>query len=640
MISIQTYVHRGQSVLRRWLLEPKVHAVVHAAGYVLSGLCMSAASLTGKLLPLALAAVCGSSGWMSILTALGAGVGYLLFWGEEGQQALVWVAAGTCLSVGLGLRQINRQMPLLLPALAGLIVAVCGVIFQAAAQDVTAFIVYLIRVGMAFFATWLFSLVLQRRNPVLDWVACGVAVFALAQILPVPYLGLGFLAAGVLTVGAPFPVAAIAGLALDLAQVTPVPMTAVTTLAYLVRFLPHPPAWMRGGMPGFVYMVILWIGGFWDFQPLVGLLLGGYLGIFLPAMGNVTHHRGETGVAQVRLEVAAGVLSQIQQLLIEVPQIPVDEDALVSRAAALACGSCPYRKNCKDSRRLGQLSGLILRKPLHRPEELPIVCRKSGRFLNELHRSQEQLRAIQADRERQAEYRTATVQQYRFVSEFLQDLSDQLAKRSVSSVQIYTPHVEVYGNRPEADNGDKCLRFAGTGGRYYVLLCDGMGTGSGAIQESRLAGNLLRRMLTAGFPAAYALRSLNSLCVLRDRAAAVTVDMAEIYLDTGKTTIYKWGAAPSYLISRGGAERVGTVTPPPGLSVTDQKESAQRITLRRNQLLVLVSDGVDTEDALRCCMEEQAEPPGEVAARILACACRSGGDDATVVLVYLTQTES
>ena len=206
-------------------------------------------------------------------------------------------------------------------------------------------------------------------------------------------------------------------------------------------------------------------------------------------------------------------------------------------------------------------------------------------------------------------------------------------------MQIYIPHVEVYGNRPEADNGDKCLRFAGTGGRYYVVLCDGMGTGSGAVQESRLAGNLLRRMLTAGFPAAYALRSLNSLCILRDRAAAVTVDMVEIYLDTGKTILYKWGAAPSYLISRGGAERVGVVTPPPGLSISDQQESVQRITLRRNQLLVLASDGVDADDALRCCMEEQSEPPGEVAARVLACACRAGGDDATVVVVYLTQTE-
>lgn len=288
---------------------------------------------------------------------------------------------------------------------------------------------------------------------------------------------------------------------------------------------------------------------------------------------------------------------------------------------------------------MGQLPGLVLHKPLLQPEELPIVCRKSGRFLTELRRGQEQLRAIQADRERQAEYRAAVVQQYRFLSEFLQDLSDQLASRTVNSMQIYTPQVEVYGNRPEADNGDKCLRFSGTGGKYYVLLCDGMGTGMGAIQESRLAGNLLRRMLTAGFPAEHALRSLNSLCALRDRAAAVTVDMAEVYLDTGKTVLYKWGAAPSYLLSRGGAERIGSASVPPGLSVTEEQESAYRITLRRNQLLVLASDGVDTEDALRCCTEGLEEPSGELAARLLSCACHAGSDDATVVMVRLTEKE-
>lgn len=152
-----------------------------------------------------------------------------------------------------------------------------------------------------------------------------------------------------------------------------------------------------------------------------------------------------------------------------------------------------------------------------------------------------------------------------------------------------------------------------------------------------MAGNLLRKMLLAGFPAEYALRSMNSLCALRERAAAVTVDLAEIYLDTGKTIVYKWGAAPSYLISRGGAEQIGTVTPPPGLSVGDMREVTSRVTLRRDQWLVLASDGVETEDALRCCIENREAEPSELAARILSCACRVGNDDATVVILRLKE---
>ena len=637
MILVQSYIRRGQNVLRRWLLEPVVHTVLRAAGYALAGLCLSAAALAGRFLPLALCLVCGCGGWASVMAALGAAGGYLLFWDSGGYQTLVWLLSGMVCSVILSLWQVHRQLPLLMPSLSGLIVAVCGLIFPSNGKGFADFVFYLLRVGIAFGGTWLCHLVTERRSKMLDWLACGIGVFSLAQIMPIPYIGLGYIAAGALTVGAPFPVAALAGLALDLAQITKVPMTAVMILAFLVRFLPRSPAWLRMAAPGAVFAGLLYLGGFTDLLPLPGLLLGGLLGKFLPPPGKAIYHRGETGVAQVRLEVAAGVLNQTRQLLMEVQPIPVDEAALVDRATQRACSSCPYRKSCKDTRRMDQLPETVLRKPLLRPEELPIMCRKSGRVLAELHRSQEQLRAIEADRQRQGEYRAAVVQQYGFLSEFLQDLADQLVRRTANTAQLFEPRVEVYGNRPEADNGDKCLRFMGTGGKFYVLLCDGMGTGLGAVQESRLAAGLLQRLLTAGFPTAYALRSLNNLCTLRDRAAAVTLDLAEIALDSGKTVLYKWGAAPSYLISHGGAERIGTVSVPPGLSVTGQTETAHRLTLRRNQLLILASDGIETEEALRCCIEGVEEPPGELAARLLSGCNHRTSDDATVVMVQLAQ---
>lgn len=635
MISIQSYVRKGHHVLRRWALDPRAHLALKGTAHFLRGLCLSAASLAGKSLPLAMGFVCGCSGWSAVLAALGGAAGYLLFWGTD-YQLLLWVAAGLVASLVLGIRKLANQTPLLLPALASLVVALSGLIFRTTAQDMTSFLIFLIRVGLAFAVTWLFMLVNRGRNPMLDWLACAVGVFALAQIMPIPYLGLGFLAAGILNAGAAFPAAALAGLALDLAQVTPVPMTAVVTLAYLVRFLPRYPNWLGQLAPATVYIAMMGLVGRLDLMPLPGLLLGGIFGTCLPPQAKVQHRRGETGVAQVRLEVAAGVLNQTRQLLLEVTPIPVDEDALVHRAAERACSGCPYRKACKDARRISQLPGSILQKTLRYSQELPIVCRKSGRFLTELHRSQEQLGAIQADRQRQAEYRSALMQQYQFLSEFLQDLSDQLTHRTPQPDPVYAPRVSVYGNRPEADNGDQCVRFSGTGGKYFVLLCDGMGTGLGAIAESRLAGTLLRRMLSAGFPASHALHSLNSLCALRERAAAVTVDLAEIDLDTGKTVLYKWGSAPSYLVSRGGAERIGTPVPPPGLWVTQERESVHRVTLRRNQILVLVSDGVEETDALRCCTDAVGEAPSELAARLLTCVRSDREDDATVVLVDLT----
>lgn len=640
MISIQSYVRQGQHTLRQWTLDPKIHGFVRGLAHGAAGFCLSAASLANSFLPLVVGLVFACSGWACVWAALGGAAGYLVFWSGGTYQPLVWTAAALALRLLLAERRFLDSAPLLQPAVAAMIVAVSGVVFQGMDWGSSPVSVYLLRVGLGFACTWLLGLVAQGRNPLLDWMAWGLGVLALAQIMPIPYLGLGYIAAGAMVSAASFPAAALAGLALDLAQVTSVPMAAVMALSYLVRFLPRYPKWIARLCPGVTYLGVMALCGRMDLQPLPGLVLGGILGSFLPLPAKANHRRGETGAAQVRLEIAAGVLIQTEQMLLEAPAVPLDDQALTARAAERACGGCPCRKSCKDTARLRQLPGSILYKQLLQPEELPVVCRKSGRVLTELHRSQEQLRAIQADRQRQGEYRAAVIQQYRFLAEFLQDLSDQLARRESQAPARFCAEVSVFSNRTESENGDLCYRFAGVGGRYYVVLCDGMGTGLGAAQEGRNAGSLLRRMLSAGYPAEYALRSLNSLCALRDRAGAVTVDMAEIRLDSGKVTLYKWGAPPSFLVSTVGAERLGMVSPPPGISVTAQQEQTDRFSLRREQQLVMVSDGIGSEEALRCCLEHGSAPKEELANRLLTCCDLQTADDATVVLVCLEKAEA
>ena len=635
MISLQSYVRRGKHKLRDLALDPRMHLYARAAAHFLAGFGLSAASLNNSLLPLPMSLVCACSGWSAVLVTLGGALGYLVFWGAAGQQGVVWLAAALLIALLVGEQRLTAQAPLLLPALAGLIVSATGVIFQTWLGDTAPVGSYLIRVSLGAASVWLFVRVLRGRNPILDWLACGLGVLALAQIAPIAQLSLGVIAAGALAVVGAFPAAALAGLALDLAGITPVSMTAVLCGSYLIRFLPRYPRWIGALAPAIIYGLVMGISQKLSLTPLPGLLLGGFVGILLPSPTKLANRRGETGVAQVRLEMAAGVLAQTEQLLLEVPEVPVDEDALVVRAAEQACGGCPCRKNCKDSRRIAQLPSAILHKPLLTGEELPIVCRKSGRFLAQLHRSQEQLRSIRADRERQKEYRAAVVQQYRFLSEYLQDLSDGLARRAEGISVCYDPQVQVFGNRPAASNGDRCAMFAGTQSRYYVVLCDGMGTGLGAVQEGKTATDLLRRMLTAGYPADSALQSLNSLCALRSRAGAVTVDLLELQLDTGKGFLYKWGAAPSYLVTKLGAEKIGTAGPPPGLSVTDCREMTYRLSLRRGELLVLVSDGVGEEEALHLCLNMAGASPGELARGLLTRSQLGGEDDATVVTVCL-----
>ena len=253
----------------------------------------------------------------------------------------------------------------------------------------------------------------------------------------------------------------------------------------------------------------------------------------------------------------------------------------------------------------------------------------------EMRRSQEQLRVIRADRDRRAEYRAAVSQQYRFMSDYLQDLADLLAMHRDPPKPWYQPEVATASASKNATNGDKCLWFAGVACRYYVLLCDGMGTGAEAARDAQEVSSMLRRLLSAGYPATYALRSINSLCALQGRAGAVTLDLAELRLDTGKATIYKWGAAPSFVISRGEPIKIGTASPPPGLSVTDGRETVERLSLRRGETLVLLSDGAGEDMLLRTPWTAPEPSPGALAAAILERGALEG-DDATVVVVRLT----
>jgi len=634
LMQIRSGILLWQHKLRRLATDPRLHKFLRPLLQMGTGFLLSAASLGNFAQPLVLGAVCAGQGWSAILAALGGGIGYLFFWEGAGFQGVVWLAGGLLIALILGRSLVARSGPYLTSALAAVVTAGSGLFFQIRFQDTTPLLIFLLRILLSAGSTALFHLQQNRRSPMTDCLVRGVFVLALAQLAPVPWLGLGFLAAGGLWIRGSFPTAAISGLALDLAQITPVPMTAAACLAYFLRQLPLRRRWPLALAPGFCYLLVMGLSGKQDALPAIGLLLGGLGGILFPGQQRVLHRRGETGIAQVRLEMTAGVFTQMRQLLQEVNTPPLDEEALLRRAAERACGSCPCRKACRQRDDALKMSPQLLHKPLLDGSDLPIDCKRDNRMLLELHRSQEQLRAMRADRQRQQEYRSALLQQYQFLCEYLQDLSDRLGQRNTPQPR-YRAQAVCVSNRSRADNGDRCLCFSGPDCRYFMLLCDGMGTGPGAVQEGQTAAAILEQLLSAGFPAQYALRSLNSLYALRGSAGACTVDLAEVFLDTGKVILYKWGAPASYLLSQAGAEKIGTVGPPPGLSVTQSREITERLSLRRGETLVLISDGAEGEDALRCSFSDPEEPLGELAARILEAGNSVNNDDATVAALRL-----
>ena len=632
MHSIQSYI----LPLRRRLMQlqgtAKLRALLLAAGYLGSGLALSAASLGNVAQPVALGYLLSCRGWAAVAAAIGGIAGSFLFWGSQGLQCAAW------LTVGFGIALIPQKLVAggksVISLLAGVIIAALGIFFQVKFNSAVSVPLHLLRILMAIFSTWVFQGV-QQQDPRCQYLSRGLWVLALAQIAPISWLGAGYIAVGFLTVTGSFATAVLGGAVLDIVGITPIPMAAVTTLAYGMTLLPKQRKPLVGLWPGIACGLVMALWKQFDLLPMPGLVIGGLLGSFLQPRTQVLHKLPESGLAQVRLEMAAGVFRQIQQLLLLGQEAPIDQDALLRRAVDRCCGSCPCRTSCPEKERAAAMPAKLLHQPLLDGGDLPIFCRRENRLLQELRRSQEQLRGIRADRARQREYRGALVQQYQFLSEYVQELSDLLGRRGITPEPRYRPEVLVAANRLEAGNGDRCLRFAGNGCRYYVLLCDGMGTGLGAVQEGKTAAGLLKELLLAGFPAEYSLRTLNSLCALRGMAGIVTADLLELSLDTGKATLYKWGAPASWVLRRTGPEKIGTAGPPPGLAVEEARETVDRLSLRRGEALILCSDGINGEELFRCCRETPGIPFGALAQELLKAAGSLKGDDATVAAVRL-----
>ena len=113
------------------------------------------------------------------------------------------------------------------------------------------------------------------------------------------------------------------------------------------------------------------------------------------------------------------------------------------------------------------------------------------------------------------------------------------------------------------------------------------------------------------------------------------MDLAEISLESGIVHIYKWGAAPSWILHRRGIEKTGTATPPPGISVEETSMAVEKLSLRRGEVLILVSDGVN--GAL---LQELSDVPvdgplGTMAVGILEKCAAKDEDDATAALIRL-----
>ena len=182
-------------------------------------------------------------------------------------------------------------------------------------------------------------------------------------------------------------------------------------------------------------------------------------------------------------------------------------------------------------------------------------------------------------------------------------------------------------------NGDCITRFECTDGRYYVLICDGMGTGGEASVTSRVSATFLEEILRAGADMKVALTMLNNYMRSRSMECSAGIDLMEIDRYTGEARFVKSGAAPSFVIRDGRLFRLCSKTVPIGILRALDAEMI-RFTLEKGDIIVMLSDGVteNFEDSAWLCdmLSTRAvtdASPTEIAERIVA-AARVGVDPA------------
>ena len=122
-----------------------------------------------------------------------------------------------------------------------------------------------------------------------------------------------------------------------------------------------------------------------------------------------------------------------------------------------------------------------------------------------------------------------------------------------------------------------------------------MGSGRLAQRERSLAVRLLEQFLRAGVRPENALRTVSAALALRgeEEIGFTTVDLLRVDLFSGDTSVYKYGAAPTYIKKGAAVSRVTGASLPAGLAGGEGGlPDMSQLKLEAGDCVVLITDGV------------------------------------------------
>lgn len=127
---------------------------------------------------------------------------------------------------------------------------------------------------------------------------------------------------------------------------------------------------------------------------------------------------------------------------------------------------------------------------------------------------------------------------------------------------------------------------------HFAAISDGMGIGKKASKESNMAINLLEKFLEAKFDKELALKTINSILMLKSNdEMCTTLDISMIDLYSGKLQLIKTGAPATFIKKKDRVEVINSQSLPVGI-LEDVDFNIYEEYLEDGDIIIMMSDGV------------------------------------------------
>jgi stage II sporulation protein E len=196
-------------------------------------------------------------------------------------------------------------------------------------------------------------------------------------------------------------------------------------------------------------------------------------------------------------------------------------------------------------------------------------------------------------------------------------------------------------NAPDYERcGDHADAFTDAVGNQYLVLSDGMGSGSSASLASKITVRTFCSLVSCDMPEETAIQLINSMLLTETNTENfATLDVLKLCADSGELVLYKSGAAPTLFRHMGCVRCISDQSFPVGI-VPRTEPSRRKMTAYAYDQIVMLSDGVCEEQyplikellAQELTPEAAAESLCAKAASSQNTVCR---DDMTVIIAKI-----